>query len=257
MLIFILRYWYSILACILTAGLMLLLEARLAFVPTLIAFLVYMVLLGGMYWLTYRGYRHRFIIGVTLATGIVGGFGLFSLIEQEMLRYALVVVGSLLIGATLYIPQRFRAELAHEYKPWRRMYVALITAVLFAFVSTLYGFDIFFQMPAFFWYAFLGALVTSLLSLGIFRLYYPSVTKQMLVWTGIIGLVGFELLWVFSYVSLGYLVIALLYTWIWYTCMVLVRFHLSHKGIVWKKQHRFLLLSLLGLICFIFLARWV
>lgn len=257
MFIWSLRYWYAVLSTLLSLGLFALLEfggsSRLA----TIAVIVYIVLIGAVYYNVYAKTKYRLTVGSTLLTVVLGSIGLFLLIELVLFRQLFALFLSVCIGAIFYIPQRFGAQLAHEYKPWRRMFVSIVTLGVCSSITTLYGFDMFFQFPMIGWYALFGTMISSFMAYAIFRLYYPRHSRRMLIWTLVLALISFQLFLTIAYLPFGYLWLGLVYMWVWYTAVTLIRFHVSPKGVIWSKQRYFLTGTFITFLLLLVLAQWV
>jgi hypothetical protein len=205
----------------------------------------------------YKKNTHKITIGMTLFVYVLGTIGVYLLIEISSFRYILAIVFSGIVGAIMYIPQRFSAQLAHEYKPWRRMFVSIMTLGLSAMLITFYGFDMFFQFPAIGWYAFGAAILSSITGYAVFRLYFTVHTRRIFVWTVMLAVLSFQLFLTISYLPLGYLWLGLVYMWLWYIAITIIRFHLSPKGIIWNKQRYFLTGSAISFFLLLLLAQWV
>jgi hypothetical protein len=258
MIVLLIRYWYVWLVSLTSVVYFLLLSANST---TLLHATLYsvglIVVLLLVYLQLYRKHAQRIVIGTTLLGICIGMVGVYLLVETALIRSVLAVSTSLLFAATLYIPKRLVAQLAHEYKPWRRMFASIITIACCSLLALLFGLDTFFQAPAFVWYLLGGGGVMGWLGYVSLRLYHPEPTPQLAVWAALIGALGVELMWALSRTSLGYLVIGFVLAWMWHVSVVLVRFHLSARGITWRKQYLFLFMTATGILVVLLFSNWI
>jgi hypothetical protein len=257
MFIWCIRYWYVLLSTLLSLVLFGVIEFVNNRLIALVAIVLYLLLVGLMYRRVYIKSIHKITIATTILVCALGALGVLLLIEVVVLRRLFACLLSIIIGAIFYIPQRFSAQLAHEYKPWRRMFVSIMTLGVWSVVTTLYGLDMFFQFPGIGWYACAATAIASFMAYAIFRLYYPDHTHRMFVWTLILALISFQLFLTISYLPLGYLWLGLVFILVWYTAITTIRFHLSPKGLVWQKQRYFLSGAAITFVLLLVFAKWV
>lgn len=257
MIIFFLKYWFVFLSLLASTSFVTLLAYTSNPWIALSSAGVYLLILGAIFWARYRSHRSRITVAIGVALCVVGYTGLYLLIESATLRLLVGVLHVASVSAVYYIPTHFAARLAHEYKPWRRMYVSVLSMAVFAVVATLYGLSMFFQKPGLWLYACLIGVVCGGVSYAIFRLYQDIHTHSKAIWAMVVGYISLQMAWVLGQLSFGYFVLALVHVWLWYMLVVLVRFHLSAKGIIWNKQYRFLFFGILGIVLLLVFAQWL
>lgn len=199
-------------------------------------------------------YRH---LPLSIAT-VLACAGLFTLLEKDAWRYFLIgftgIVITLLSGWSVHEGGGVQTT----QKPYRRMKMMLWVFDAYAIATTLFACVVFYpQIP--FWSLHLaGALTYAFVSVSIWRMYVVSPVPQTLLSVALMGLLSSELFWVFSLLPFGYLVSGFFVTWIWYIMQLLVRFHFSPLGIVWKRQAWFLAVNaVLFVALLVQIVRWV
>lgn len=256
MIIHILKHWQSYTAAVLSLLAMYLLSQFPTMVGAPLVVLVWFVLLGLIFFVTYKEASER---GVYAFGGLLlffGSLGLLLLVENTYLQLFLGVLHTALIALYMYMPSRLSAQLAHEFKPWRRMLYMTLTYGLFGVSSTFFGIAIFFQARYVVVYVLLLALISSLVAYISLRLYYKSNIRKLREWSAMIGVLSFELLIALSFTSFGYLAIGALFIWFWYLLLLFVRFQISTRGIDWKKQRLFLVWNGIGFMVLLQLIQW-
>lgn len=151
-----------------------------------------------------------------------------------------------------------RVGLSFKFKPYRRWLLLLNTLGLFGIWSgfgAIISFQVFALSP-WFWLV-LGAGLTTAVSFWWWREYKVEYNNKFKLWLAVLFLLMLELVWVVTLWPLGYLASGLLLTWFWYNLWLLIRFHLSKEGIIWKKQVWTLATSGILVVLFLILvARW-
>lgn len=127
----------------------------------------------------------------------------------------------------------------------------------YALITTMFAFIIFFPPIPLWLLALVGAITLSGISFMIWRMYFALGMRHFVVWMAVVFIMIIELIWAFALLPFGYLVSGLLLTWIWYMLQLLIRFHLSPQGIVWRKQAGFLTVNAVLFILVMYVARWV
>lgn len=211
---------------------------------------------GVLFWYKYRTdvHRWRYLCGGLCI--LLGSFGLLFLVEARGHKILLSLLHTILFGLYMYVPARLTAQLAHEFKPWRRILTVLITYGLFGVVSSIYGLSLFFQFKTFFWSALVIGAIAGALSLFVLRLYYEA-QRVLIEWSIVIGILMFEYAIALSYTSFGYLSLGVLFSWLWYGILVFTRFHISPKGIDWSKQRVFIGTTIVFFILILYTTRWL
>lgn len=190
---------------------------------------------------------------------VLGFTGTYTIIEWESIKYFLNMLAGLSIGVIFLVPIKFKESGIYEYKPWRRILMMLIVFNAYLLLTNLFGIDIFFNNFSQFWIlALAGSVISAISSVMIWRLYYMDRDiRQFFLWGVLVFLVVFELMWVFKFLPFGYLVLGLFVTWVWYILQLFIRFHISKKGIIWKKQKVFLIGNTILFVSFLFFIRWI
>lgn len=194
---------------------------------------------------------------LTLILGI-GVVGLLFVLELPRLRYTLIALAvssfTILYGGTV------RGDgLWESMKPFRRYVMMNWVLAAYAVMTTLFALSAFFQGRFFnVFSAVFGASVLAIISLEIWRLYFKSSLKPLILWALLMGIIFVEVIWAVGLLPFAYAVLGLIVCWFWYVLQLLTRFHFSQRGIDWKKQRRFLITNgMLFLLLLVFFIRWV
>lgn len=142
-------------------------------------------------------------------------------------------------------------------KPLRRVVVAIWTFNVFSIATAIFALSVFFQNIPLWILAVSGALLGSYAAYAAWGMYYKAPLSQWAIWVAGMFLIMFELTWVIDTLPFGYLVLGVLLAWVWYVVHLLIRFHVSPQGILWKKQRWFLLGNGVLMGALIYLARWI
>jgi hypothetical protein len=199
----------------------------------------------------------EYIYDFFLACSLVFSFSvLVSIVEDVQVTYFLICCGTMMIG-TLFNHYGEGIDL-HRFKPRRRMHMMFWIASGYAFSAFLFALSTFFQGFWFWLGSVLLAIYIGLSFIMIWKMYFPVAFKHLLLW-GILGaFLIWELIWVLHILPYGYFVSAFFVAWVAYILQLFVRFELSSKGIVWKKQLYFLVTNAILYILVLFLfVRWV
>lgn len=182
---------------------------------------------------------------------------LLSVIEETRISWFLIFFGPACMIPLLLLPEEEDIP-PHQRKPWHRYLTMILTLDFFAFLSFLFALNIF-SVPVPFW---LGGLIASLLvgfiTQEIWRLYFNWPREKFLLWSLLMAMLLWELVWVLQLLPLGYLAAGLFAVWPWYIAQLLVRFQLSPEGIVWRRQVTFLagnFILYVGLL--LFFVKWI
>lgn len=154
------------------------------------------------------------------------------------------------------------AEMSREhaefsYKTWRRIVMMLWVMDVFGVMSGLFSLPIFFQNTSHAIVALLGAVISAGTAAMIWQLYSDVTTRDIFFWSGILALAMFEAIWILLYMPLGYFVLGLVATWVWYVIQLFMRFNLTRGGVIWKQQQLFLITNAILFTMILYLARWV
>jgi len=182
---------------------------------------------------------------------------LLSLVDWEVLQWFLLVLVALIITWLFWLTP-VAGELAYKKKPVRRALVMIWVFDVFAFWSSFFALNLFFPKIPFWLLSLGGSILTGYISLMIWQMYFAVPFKNLLLRLVVLSLVVWELTWVIQLLPLGYLVLGFLVTWAWYLSQLLIRFHISPKGIVWRRQISFLISNLVLYFLFLFFfVRWL
>ncbi|MFA7653494.1 MAG: hypothetical protein WCX97_00415 [Candidatus Magasanikbacteria bacterium] len=157
-----------------------------------------------------------------------------------------------------FLPTK-EAELSFEFKLYRRWRFLLSVFGLMGIVSGFFAlrtFQLFYGVNNFLW-TISSAFICALVAWWWWREYGIEFSRRLFIYIGVIFLLMLQLIGVITFWPLGYLVNGLLIIWWWYVLWLLIRFHLSKEGIVWKKQYWFLATNFLAILLFLLLVvRW-
>lgn len=214
---------------------------------------------GFMYYLQRKIGKHREYISLLISTALSFA-GLTSLIEDPSLRLFLNILAGVAVFFVFASASRDAYEKRSGAKQWRRVNMMLWAFSLYGFQTTLFALSLFFpSFPAFLFASIAGA-VAAFVSFNLWRLYITHEHKRELMsWSGLIAILTIQFYMVSVYaLPFGYLAMGLLFSWFWYLVQLLIRFHLSPKGIIWAKQKIFLTSNIILYMLFLFeVVRWI
>jgi len=210
--------------------------------PNLYAFLssllVWFCCFGWIFIKKQKNYK-SFVIALNTSVSFVA---LLLLVESVSLQWIFIMASGFVFPLLLkwsYIHGKGIINFSH--KPLRRIIMMIHVFNVYAWLTALFAVAVYFSEFPFWVLSIIGALFTSFVTYIIWDLYFPIQIKKILLWIIILGLVIMELMWVMNLFPFGYLACGLLVVWLWYIFHLLVRFHLSPKGIivfdVVTKQH--------------------
>jgi hypothetical protein len=194
-----------------------------------------------------------------LLTTVFSFISLISIIEWDFLNWPFIIlIGFIILILMQSIVSIDKGFLHIQQKPYRRIMVLIWSFDVYAMVATIFGLSLFFPIIPFWILTLICGAIFGLISFMVWRMYFDIKFKQTLVWVFLISFLMIELVWVIHLLPFGYLVSGFFITWLWYILQLLVRFHFSSKGVVWKKQIWFLLSNfLLYIFLLVFFVRWV
>ncbi|GEM_PF-1088828 len=190
---------------------------------------------------------------------VVSFTALRLVIEVPFLALFLMVILGFFV-ALLFGWADNEGQVMHVQKIIRRLVAGLWVFNAYALVTVLFALSSFFQQQVpFFLLSLLGAVVLGGVSWMIWLLYFPEKEQQdRLLSAGVLSLAMFQLFWIMKYLPLGYLVLGIMITWVWYVLQLFFRFNFSSQGILWKDQRVFLLMNVvLYMFMLVFLVRWI
>ncbi|HRH23327.1 MAG TPA: hypothetical protein PK295_01705 [Candidatus Magasanikbacteria bacterium] len=183
---------------------------------------------------------------------------LLFLVESVVLRWFLIAVSVPIFFFLIWMSSELTGRLVHiQEKPLRRMRMMIHVFNMYAGCLALFAINIFFPGIPFIVVAVVGGIYAAIISLLIWKLYFKVPIREFTLPLLVVGLGVTELIWALHLMPFGYLAQGLLVVWIWYVLQLLIRFHRSPRGIIWKEQLVFLCTNALlftGVLVFI---RWV
>lgn len=192
----------------------------------------------------------------------VGIFGLVLLAEENYMRGFLIVLSGFMAGFLAHrIVTRDRGESSPHnigMKPARRLTLVLWTIAVLSNSIFLFSVGVFFSQVPNWALALVIALLCGGAAVGVWRMYFVESGHRFMLWAMLIGVGMFECAWALTMLPLGYLVLGLILTWIWYLSVLFVRFHFGPQGIIWRRQGWFIVVNVVLLICLLtFFVRWI
>ncbi len=183
---------------------------------------------------------------------------LMSLTEWLVVTRTLIFLAAASIGIFVSIEESEHTETqVYTKKAFRRMLVMGWVFVCGAFFITTYAVSLFFPtIPMLVLFSIVG-IYTSIISYAIWRMYYPLPIRKFSLWLLIMAVMNMELFWVMQLLPFGYIVLGFFSTWVWYIMHLMIRFHMSVEGVIWKKQRLFLLENGILFILMLFIIRWI
>lgn len=183
---------------------------------------------------------------------------LLFLVESMTLRWFLVAVSLPFFFFLIWMSSELTGMLVHiQEKPLRRIRMMIHVFNVYAGCLALFAVNIFFPGIPFVAVAAIGGVYTAIISLLIWKLYFKVPIREFAL-PLLVVLVGVtELMWALHLMPFGYLAQGLLVVWVWYILQLLVRFHRSPRGIVWKEQAVFLGTNAVLFISVLAFIRWV
>lgn len=184
--------------------------------------------------------------------------GLLTLVVGSFLYWFLII----LVGLMMLLLYRYPLGRGYipsvEQKPFRRMMMVLWVFDTYAITTTLFAIGLFFTTIPFWLVALVAGFVFGGSSFMIWRMYLQLTLHKNWFWVLLVAVVMFELVWVIHILPFGHFAAGFLVTWLWYLLQLLIRFHFSPRGVIWKKQAAFLISNVvIYLLILIFFVRWV
>jgi len=228
------------------------------FLPNLYAFLsalaVWFFCLGWIFIKDQKSYKN-FAIAVSTSISFIA---LLLLVESITLQWIFIVASGFVFPLLLKWTYIHGSSVIHfSHKPFRRIIMMIYVFNVYAWLTALFAFGIYFSGFPFWVLSIVGALLVSFMSYIIWDLYFRIHIKKVLLWIIILALVVVELMWVMNLLPFGYLARGLLVVWLWYIFHLFVRFHFSPKGIIWEKQYLFLGFNIVFYIFTLYIIRWI
>lgn len=183
---------------------------------------------------------------------------IYILAESKILR---IIISFFIPFTFSFINFWFQTNLKRpvflKEKPLRRMMMFLLVFSVYSFLVAIFAIAIYFIKIPFLFLSLLAGVCVALITRIIWQMYFKNEDEKINTWSIFIAVIIFELAIVFYFLPFGFFVSSLLITWLWYIMQLFIRFHISSKGIIWKKQSKFLLINFLLYIIILFIIRWI
>ncbi len=183
--------------------------------------------------------------------------GLFFVVDWQLIRWVIMIgtgfLSMLLFGWSI----SSSGYTTHIEKSYRRFLMMLSVFNVYALLTTLFALHIFFQEIGFWIFGISASVIVGIITFLVWRLYYPITIKRHWFWILLIMLIAFELCWASQVLPLGYTVLSLFVTWVWYLIQLFFRFHFSEAGVNWSKQRNFLIINVVLFFVVLFVVRWI
>jgi hypothetical protein len=199
-------------------------------------------------------FKHFF----SLALFNVGIVSYIVFIDQLVTRQIVEVLAVALPAISLWLLPSTDLELSFALKPerrWRFFLSVLGLSGVWSGIIAGRAFGVYFIHIS--WLVAVATLITGAVSAWWWWEYALPVSRRFWESLAVIMLLTFEAAWAVTVSPLGYFEGGLVITWLWYTLWLLMRFHISPDGIVWRKQIVSFVINGAGLVALITLvARW-
>ena len=259
---------------------------NISFHPRLAAGLDFVLGLVFLWWLTYAGTWWMLLLWAALRLGLwallvrlayfsgkinrwlhflsLAVFGLGALLLLMFIEWTVawdVTAATFVIFPALsfwFLPAK-EVELSFEYKPYRRWRFLLSIFGLMGIESGLMAvaaFQLFNNVNNLVWWVAL-ALLPTVIAWWWWREYGVGWNRTMAIWLCVLFILLLEFCGILMLWPIGFFAGGLLVVWYWYVLWLLIRFHLSADGIIWKKQYWFLAINAVAMLVFlVFGVRW-
>lgn len=183
---------------------------------------------------------------------------LLLLVESVALRWFLVIVSFPIFFFLIWMSSELTGRLVHiQEKPLRRVRMMIHVFNMYAGCLALFAVNIFFPAVPFTMVALAGGIYATLISLLIWKLYFKVPIREFTLPLFVVMISVTELVWALHLMPFGYLAQGLLVVWVWYILQLLIRFHRSSRGIIWKEQAVFLCTNAVLFTLILVFIRWV
>lgn len=206
-----------------------------------------------------QGNRYQWQAVVYLIMSVIVSVLLLSVIEIPQLKWFLYILYGVITASILSLPTRvYVGQITQIEKPIRRIALMIWVWNMYALSTFFFAAILFFPTVSHWIWLIAGALCYTATSYIIWYVYTPHMPKIYIYWLGIIALVMLELLWMISLLPFGYSVSAFFATWLWYTMQLYIRFDMSPRGVIWRKQLWYLGISSVVFFYFAYsVIRWI
>lgn len=143
-------------------------------------------------------------------------------------------------------------------KPWRRIIMIIWVFCVYAWITGLSALMMFYQNIPAIVLSLAEGILAAFAAFMILRLYdLGKGIKELAMAIAAIAIIICELSFVVSFLPFGYLANGLIIVWIWYVIQLLVRFHISPEGIIWRKQLWFLVGNAILFVLMLYFVQWI
>lgn len=193
-----------------------------------------------------------------LCVSAAGFGGLTSLVSSGALRLFLDIAAGATIGLILVDVIQTAYELPRSRKQWRRITMMIWVFSVYAWITSLYAFVLFFPTTPLIFFTLWAGLIAGLAAERVWAMYVPE-QEIRFAWALLVGYLMIVMFGVAAYtLPFGYLALGVITVWVWYLLQLLIRFHLSPRGILWRQQRPFLLINALVFGILVFrMIRWI
>ncbi len=183
---------------------------------------------------------------------------LLVLTESAWLRWFFVIASAcLFFFIAFWSEPRIDHAIHIKEKPLRRMMMMLYVFNVYACLVGLFAIYLYFPLVSFWWLSLLGSMYAGLGAYMIWHLYYKKNIKELILWSGVVTFIILEFMWVMTLLPFGYLALGFLVAWLWYIIQLFIRFHLSMKGIIWRRQIQFVIGNVILFVGVLYIMRWI
>lgn len=183
---------------------------------------------------------------------------LVLLVESVVLRWFLICASIPIFFFLVWMNSERTGRLVHiQEKPLRRMRMMIHVFNMYTWCITVFAVDVFFPSVPFLVLLCAASAIGILTSFLIWRLYFKTSFRRLIVPLAVVGILIAELVWALRLLPFGYLAQGFLLVWAWYVFQLFVRFHLTPRGIVWVDQIGFVVGNTVLLVGVLFFIRWI
>lgn len=203
-------------------------------------------------------YRNQVIEVLTQLFTMFSLVWLLLLVESIFLQWLIVISAIPFFFFLIWMNSEQTGRLVHiKEKPLRRMRMMIHVFNMYAGCIALFAVNVYFPSIPVFVLMCGGGVYAAITSFLIWKLYFKSGISMFFLPLIVVMIGVTECMWAMRLLPFGYLAQGLLVVWIWYILQLLVRFHLSPRGIIWKEQTTFLSANIILFIGVLFFIRWV
>lgn len=182
---------------------------------------------------------------------------LLSVLDKDIFRYVLIAF-FVFILFTFYLGFLQLPVHPYLYKPLRRFKMMLYLYFGYCFATLFFALTLFFPNFNFGILSLFMSLVFGACFIFIWKMYFTVPIQSFILWALLASFILWEITFVMHLLPFGYLVMGALIVWFAYMLQLVLRFHLSKRGLEIKRQLPFLIINtLLFILVLTFFVRWV